>query len=95
MLVLQVFRVVLQVLRLLASTKAREAPSLLRQSARQAWHHRWLCLLSVAVQVSVAESLIAPISKHRTELDLEEPALHEVLVGCRGMPAASRLPLRG
>ncbi len=80
----------------LAKHKARAAPSLLRASARAAWHHRWWALLSVAAQSSLAATLLG-----EGALALGGPAgrdevpLEEVLDADPGLPSASRLPLRG
>ena len=79
-------------LRQLAAAKAREAPQLLRRSVEFAWHRRWLTLVSVAIQVATAESLLEPTSSHKTEVDGHTPCWTE-LPG-RDCPACSRLPLR-
>ena len=83
------------VLRSLAAVKAREAPELLRRSATQAWHRRWSCILSVAAQTAVAETMMAPGSSHLAEVELGEPALGDLLSGWSGRdpPVPSRLPL--
>ena len=47
----------------LAAMKVRDAPPLLRRSAQLAWADRWWAILSVAVQDSVAASLLAPAGK--------------------------------
>ena len=87
----------LEVLRNLAVAKSREAPSLLRRSAALAWHRRWLSHLSVAAQLALAETLLAPLSPHLSEFDAAEPFLGDILVDhARGEPPVfSRLPLRG
>ena len=86
----------LGVLRELTRAKAREAPQLLRQTAALAWYRRWGCMLSVAAQTALAETLLAPTSPHLTELDGEPPPLGDVLATERDVegPAFSRLPLR-
>ena len=77
----------------LSRHKAREAPELLRSSAALAWHRRWLSLLSVAAQVALAETLVAPGCPHLTELGAEPPPLGDLLAEQRGLepPPASRL----
>ncbi len=84
----------MRLLRLLAQAKARDSPDLLKKSAEFAWHHRWLAMVAVAAQVTLAQSLADPASPHRDELDGWTPDLSEVLAGLREAPAASRLPLR-
>ena len=59
----------LRILGSLAEVKSQEAPSLLRQSIRMAWHRRWLGLLSVAAQTALADSLLKPEGPHRWEID--------------------------
>ena len=65
----------LEVLRNLAAAKSREAPPLLRRSAALAWHRRWLSHLSVAAQLALAETLVAPLSPHLSAFDAVEPFL--------------------
>ena len=84
----------LRILRSLAAAKAREAPAVLQRRARLAWHRRWLSMVSVAVQVAVAESLLEPMSHHRTELDSITPLFSD-LPGRDAVVPCSRLPLRG
>ena len=81
----------------MAGYRARDAPELLRRSASLAWLRRWGCLLSVAAQTALAETLLAPGSPHLTEVDGEAPPLGDLLaLGCaQGGPeprAPSRLP---
>ena len=87
----------LDVLRDLAWVKSREAPRLLRGSAALAWHQRWLTFLPVAAQMALAETLLAPLSPHLSELDAAEPCLGQILADhARAEPPGfSRLPLRG
>jgi hypothetical protein len=85
----------LLLIRQLAAAKAREAPELLRKSAQFAWQHRWLSLVSIAAQTTLAQSLSQPQSQHRDEFDGWAPDLSEALQGLREAPAVSRLPLRG
>ena len=89
-------REALDVLRELARAKSRVAPDLLRLTAALAWHRRWMCMLSVAAQTALAETLLAPCSPHLSERDGEVPDLGDVLAGGRDIegPSFSRLPLR-
>ena len=79
----------------LAKQKARNAPLLLRQPARAAWHSRWWGFLSVAAQASLAATLSGA-----GHLALGGPAgtdmvpLADLLENSPEAPAASRLPLR-
>ncbi len=83
----------LKALHLLAVAKARESPELLRRRAKSAWQRRWLGMLSVSIQVAVAESLLDPTNDTRTEVNGWAPAFSEL--PARGeAPARSRLPLR-
>ena len=84
----------LAILRRLAEAKSREVPTLLQRRAQRTWHRRWLGIVSVAVQVATAESLLDPASQHRSELDGATPAFSELL-GRDSAAAFSRLPLRG
>ena len=69
----------LKILGALAATKAREAPSLLRRSVQMAWRRRWLGMLSIAAQTALAESLLRPDGRNRTELDGAMPLISELL----------------
>ena len=83
----------LSILRQLAAAKAREAPSLIQRSTQMAWHRRWLSLLSVATQTSLAESLLQPSGPQRAEFDGCTPLCSEIRDD--SPPAfCSRLPLR-
>ena len=84
----------LKILLQLARNKAREVPALLQCHAALAWHRRWLTMISVAVKVAAAESLLSPTSKHHTEIDGATPRFSE-LPGRDSSGAYSRLPLRG
>ena len=83
----------LGVLRSLTATKVREAPVLLRRSAALAWHRRWVCLLSVAAQTALAESLLGP-SLTCSEWEVDMPPLGDLLAEYRDVdpPSCSRLP---
>ena len=85
----------LTILRKLSAAKARQAPELLQRSVQFAWHSRWLNLLSITVQVAVAESLLRPGTTSTAERDGPCPHLLEPLVD-RSLdpPSFSRLPLR-
>ena len=48
----------ISLMRELVALKAREAPALLRASARHAWSSRWWALVSVGVHRAIAEALI-------------------------------------
>ena len=77
----------LEVLRNLAAAKSWEAPPLLRRPAALAWHRRWIPHLSVAAQLALAETLLAPLSPHPSELNAAEPFLGDILVDhARGDP---------
>ena len=69
----------LRVLKQLAAAKARQAPDLLRSSIRHGWHHRWLCMLSVATQSTLAESLLKPGSQYFSEIDGACPDLLDLI----------------
>ena len=79
----------------LAKQKARNAPALLRQSARAAWHHRWWGLLSVACQTALASTLCGQALALGGPRGQDDPFLGDVLDGAPGLPSPSRLPLRG
>ena len=87
----------LDILRELARCKARDAPRFLKAAAAQAWHSRWLNMLSVSIQVSCADGLLQPSSGHRTELDGWTPSTLDLVTGSQlqNGEGASRLPLRG
>ena len=54
----------LALLRCLAEARSRSSPALLRRSAQLAWYQRWIRMLSVASQTSLAEALTRPVSPH-------------------------------
>ena len=83
----------LRLLARLAKERCRQAPRLLQRAARQAWHRRWLCQLSVAAQSALAASLAEPAALwSAAQGGIAE--LGDVLCSVRGAPACSRLPLR-
>ena len=82
-----------KILPVLCAHKAREAPSLLKQSAASAWHRRWINPLSVASQIAVSETLLDPTNHHLTELGGDPPPLGDVLADDLDNIAVSRLPL--
>ena len=53
-------------------------------------------MLSVAEQTALAETLIAPMSAHLSDMDGDQPPLGDVLAADRDIepPSFSRLPLR-
>ena len=76
----------------LVREKSAQAPPRLRRSTARAWEARWWGMLAVAVQNSVAATLVddAPHLLHGWEGD--GPPLGVLLHG--DAPAQSRLPLR-
>ena len=86
-------RRLLDFIRLLAKSKARAYPRLLRKSAQLAWSSRWTGLLAVAAHRAFACSLLElPIGE--AGCDGEVPFLEDVLHEGRLAipPAPSRLP---
>ncbi len=81
-----------KMVRALATHKSRDAHASLRQATSRAWEARWWALLAVAVQDSLAATLIddAPHLLHGWHGD--PPPLGELLLA--DAPAQSRLPLR-
>ena len=80
---------------LLAKSKAREQPHILRRSVEYAFHKRWWSILSVQSQRAFAASLADDFSlTHHVpdDLDLNIP-LHEVLQRCFVRFRAQRLSL--
>ena len=70
---------------MLAWNKVADSPPLLRRAAQAAWAGRWWAILGVAVQSSLAASVLAPATRGLT---LDEPAavqplLDELLDGQR------------
>ena len=83
----------LDFVRLLAKSKARSYPRLLRKSAQLAWSSRWMGLLSVAAQRALARTLLElPVDE--VGVDGEDPFLEDVLHETRLVepPLPSRLP---
>ena len=79
----------------LAKQKARNAPAVLRPSARAAWLNRWWGLLSVACQSSLASSLCGLAHSLGGATGTDEVWLADVLDSACLAPDPSRLPLRG
>ena len=78
----------------LAKEKARNAPALLRQSARAAWLSRWWGLLSVASQSALAATLGGASAQALGGPPVEDDVpLGDVLTGTFA-ECPSRLPLR-
>ena len=83
-------------MRLLAKSKARSYPRLLRKSAQLAWSSRWLSLLSVAAHRALARTLLElPVDE--VGADGDDPFLEDVLHEARlaDPPVPSRLPGHG
>ena len=78
----------------LAKHRASRAPALLRRSAQQAWHRRWMCLAAVAAQSALAASIAEPRALWRAGQQDEAPPAAEVLCAGQAAPLGSRLPLR-
>ena len=78
----------------LARTKSSLAPALLRRSARSAWHRRWLCSVSVAVQSALAASLVEPAALLTAGHQIAAIEDTEVIIDFRKAAPCSRLPLR-
>jgi hypothetical protein len=76
----------------LARERCRQAPKLLRRSAQNAWHRRWINNVSVAVQASLAASLAEPAALWTACPNSVAPELAEL--DHREAAACSRLPLR-
>ena len=84
----------LRLLSRLAREHSKQAPAVLRHSARAAWHRRWMCAVSVAAQTALAASLAEPaalLSSCPTGGDIDPG---EVMTAWRGTPQPSRLPAR-
>lgn len=64
---------------MLATAKARSAPSLLRRSAELAWSRRWGSMLAIAILGAVAASLLDEPGLGNGAVEGEEPPLGEVL----------------
>ena len=69
----------IELVRHLASYKARAAPLVLRGPLRQAWAARWWSLLSVAAQDALAVSLSGSPAR-AAEFGDAEPPVEEVLL---------------
>ena len=79
--------------RLLAKSKARSFPRILRKSIQAAFMHRWFGMISVAAQRSLACTLLDVPFEETTERS-EEPFLDDVLSDARLLeaPSPSRFP---
>ena len=83
--------------RLLARSKARSVPRVLRKSAQLSWSTCWTAILSVAAQRDFAALLLQlPMAPHAC-VDGDAPPLGDVLGAERRLaaPYESRLPARG
>ena len=78
----------------LLDTKVRTVHPLLRRAARGAFHRRWWGCLSVALQRTVAISLLDEPGIGEVPGPGPEPCLADVLAAAQEGPAVSRLPLR-
>ena len=79
----------------LVQTKTQTVPPLLRRAAALAYHRRWWSLLSVALQHTVAVSLLDRPGMGCAPGAGPAPSLGDVLHGAPEFPAVSRLPGRG
>ena len=79
----------------LVATRTQAVPPILRRAAALAYHRRWWSLLSVALQRTVATSLLDHPGLGCAPGAGPEPPLAEVLHGAREPVGYSRLPLRG
>lgn len=85
----------LDFVRLLAKSKARASPAILRRSAQAAWANRWTGLLAVAASRALACSLLElPVDEAgcNGEAPPCEDVLHEARLAAPPMP--SRMPAR-
>ena len=81
------------VIRGLARHRAASEPRQLRSTARQAWRHRWWCLLSMSQQHALASSLLdAPLPDYTSGTP---PLAVDISLDTAHPAGASRLPLRG
>ena len=79
-------------LRLLAHTKARQAPALLRHSLTNALIHRWSAMLTHAAMHAFAASLLDQDLSGCHNLDGNTPSISEILAEVTSPPHYSRLP---
>ncbi len=80
---------------MLAKSKARSCPRLLRKSAQLAYTNRWMGMLAVAAQRAFAATLLElPVDE--AAMEGEDPFLEDVLHEARMVeaPLPSRLPAR-
>ena len=78
----------------LLETKVHTVHPLLRRAARGAFHRRWWGFLSVALQRTVAQSLLDEPGMGEAPGPGPEPCLADVLSAAQEGPACSRLPMR-
>ena len=79
----------------LVATRTQTVPPLLRRAAAQAFHRRWWSLLSVALQRTVATSLLDHPGLGCMPGSGPAPPLGDVFHAALDPATASRLPLRG
>ena len=79
-------------LRLLAHTKARQAPALLRHSLTNALIHRWSAMLTHAAMHAFAASLLDQDLSGCHNLEGNAPSIREILAEATSPPHYSRLP---
>ena len=78
----------------LVASRAQTVPPLLRRSAALAYHRRWWSLLPVALQHTVATSLLDHPGLGCAPGAGPEPPLGDVLQGSLEFSGVSRLPMR-
>ena len=84
-----------QFVQMLARSRARSAPHVLRSGATAAYVSRWSALLSFAAALAVAASLLSLPLKNAANVDGAARDLSDVLAETfSAPPLASRLPLR-
>ena len=77
----------------LVRSRAMRAPALLRGAATQGWYRRWWGLLSVAVQNTLAATLLGSPPVHAPMPGAQAPPLQDVLHdACPPVPSC--LPAR-
>ena len=79
-------------LRLLAHTKARQAPALLRHSLTNALVHRWSAMLTHAAMHAFAASLLDQDLSGCHNLEGNAPSISEILAEATSPPHYGRLP---
>ena len=78
----------------LARLRARACPAALRSAASGAWQRRWWCLLSVASQMALAQTMLDMRPAGGSPTGFDDPCLADVLEENHGQSVASRMPLR-